>query len=103
MVTLRFDAVGAPAWERVTSGATQGMAVCRVTGGFCSAGGTAAVSAGVTSAAGAAVWRETLTPAGYADFRPGRAPIRRRRYLYAAGSASTIGGGTAAMLIRYRP
>jgi hypothetical protein len=103
MITLRFDAVGGLAWERVTSGATQGLAVCPVPGGFCSAGGTAAATAGVTSATGAPVWEETLTPAGYADFRPVVLRSAGGEYLYAAGSAGTAGGGGAAMLIRYRP
>ncbi len=68
-----------------------------------SAGGTAAATAGVTSAAGAPVWEQTVTPAGYADFRPVALRCAGGEYLYAAGSASTIAGGTAAMLIRYRP
>ena len=100
---LRLDALGALAWESVRSGAARGTAVCRVAGGFCSAGGTATASAGVLSPAGAPVWDQAVAPAGYADFRPAALAAAGDEYLYAAGSASRAAGGSAAMLIRYRP
>ena len=102
MFTVRFDALGASAWERVQTGATSGTAVCRTAGGFCSVGGTAAASAGLVSAAGAPVWEQTVAPTGYAGFLPAAVAAGGADCLYAAGAAA-YDGGSAAMLIRYRP
>jgi hypothetical protein len=103
MLTLRLGALGTLAWESVRSGAARGAAVCRVAGGFCSAGGTTTASAGVVGPAGAPVWEQAVAPAGYADFRPAALAAAGDEYLYAAGSAAHVAGGSAAMLIRYRP
>ena len=101
MVTVRFDALGALAWERVQTGATRGTAVCRSAGGFCSAGGTAAASAGLVSPAGAS----SGSGRGAGRLRrlpPAAVAAGGTEYLYAAGAAAHD-GGSAAMLIRYRP
>jgi hypothetical protein len=103
MVTLRFDALGALTWERVRSQSTRGLAVCRLGGGFCSSGGGGGATAGEVTAAGAPVWDQSVSPAGYEDFRPVALAAAGSEYLYAAGSAVRTAGGTAAMLIRYRP
>jgi hypothetical protein len=103
MITLRFDALGALAWERARSQSTGGLAVCRLGGGFCSSGGGDGATAGVVTAAGAPFWDQSVSPAGYEDFRPVALAAAGSEYLYAAGSAAPTAGGTAAMLIRYRP
>ena len=102
MLTVRYDALGTFAWERVQTGASRGTAVCRAPGGFCSAGGTGAASAGLVSATGTSVWEQAVAPAGYADFLPAAVAAGGTGYLYAAGAAA-YDGGSAAMLIRYRP
>jgi hypothetical protein len=102
MFTVRFDVLGALAWERVQPGATRGTAVCRTAGGFCSVGGASAASAGLVSAAGAPLWEQAVAPAGYADFLPAAVAAGGTDYLYAAGAAAHD-GGSAAMLIRFRP
>ncbi len=103
MITLRFDALGALVWERVRTESTQGLAVCRLGGGFCSSGGGDAATAGVVTPAGAPVWEQSVSATGYEDFRPVALATAGNEYLYAAGSAASTSGGTAAMLIRYRP
>jgi hypothetical protein len=102
MITLRFDAAGALVWDRVRSGATQGLAVCRTAGGFCSSGGTAAATTGLVTAAGETVWEQSVAPSGFTEFRPVALAATGGDCLYAAGSAARTDGGTAAMLIRYR-
>ena len=77
--------------------------MCRLGGGFCSSGGADGATAGVVTAAGVPVWDQSVSPAGYEDFGPSRWRTSGSEYLYAAGSAARTAGGTAAMLIRYRP
>ena len=103
MLTVRFDALGAVAWERVTPGAAGGSALCAVAGGVLAAGGTEAGFADRLSLAGAPLWLRALTPEGYDDFRTAAAQAAGSEYLYVAGSAARSAGGTAATLVRYRP
>jgi hypothetical protein len=103
MLTLGFDTQGALTWERVTPGATRGLAACRAAGGVCSAGGTSSAVAALVSAAGTPLWDQSVAPAGYADFRPVALRAAGDDYLYAAGSAERSAGGSAALLIRYLP
>jgi hypothetical protein len=102
MLTAAFDAHGVLAWEAVTTGAAGGLAVCRTAAGFCATGGTEAAVAVLLSPDGAPVGGSSLSPAGHTVFRPAAVRAAAADYLYAAGSA-TGGGGTAAMLVRYRP
>jgi hypothetical protein len=102
MLTVRYDALGALAWECIQTGATRGTAVCRTAGGFCNVGGTDAASAGLVSAAGTSAWEQAVAPAGYTGFLPAAVAAGGADYLYAAGAAAHD-GGSAAMLIRYRP
>jgi hypothetical protein len=102
MLTAAFDARGELTWEAVTPGATGGTAVCRTAGGFCATGGTAAAVAALFSPDGATVGTSVLSPVGHAVFRPAGVRAAGTHYLYVAGSAAAD-GGTAAMLVRYRP
>jgi hypothetical protein len=102
MLTAAFDTQGTLVWESVTPGAEAGLAVCRTAAGFCATGGTEAAVAVLLSADGGRIGGSSLSPAGHTVFRPAAVRAAGAEYLYAAGSAA-VGGGTAAMLVRYRP
>lgn len=103
MLTLAFDAQGERAWEQVSAGATRGLAVCRTAAGICSTGGYSAVLATLVSSTGTPLWGRATSPAGYTDFRPAAVQAAGNDYLYAAGWAARTAGGSAALVIRYRP
>jgi len=103
MFTVAFDAQGALAWEAVTPGAARGTALCRTAAGFCAAGGTEAAVSVLLSSTGSPVWSTSLSPPSHGGFLPAAVGAAGAVYLYAAGSAALGGGGTAAMLVRYRP
>ena len=103
MLTAAFDAQGALSWETVTPEAAGGTAVCRTAAGFCATGGTEAAVAVLLSPDGNTLGASRLSPTGHSVFRPVAVRAAGTGYLYAAGSATGAGGGTAAMLVRYKP
>ncbi len=104
MITLRFDPLGSLAWEQASASVPSGFAVCRAaSGAWYSAGGSTAAIARQTTAAGLPGWQSVLTASGYTAFRPAAAQAAGDIGVYVAGWAERASGGTAAMLVRYRP
>jgi hypothetical protein len=100
-LTACFKA-GIRLWALTQDGG-QGSAVCRTPAGFAVASGPGSFRVTTVTPAGTAAWQRSITPAGYADFRPAVLRAAGSTYLYAAGSAAADAGGRAAVLVRYRP
>jgi len=104
MFTVGFSALGSAEWEHAVAGATEGFAVCRAGSGACySAGGAASLVVSQDTPAGLPGWQTPFSRIGFTGFRPTAAQAAGDTAVYVVGSAAPSGGGTAAMIVRYRP